>query len=68
MVVDLFDESPVKVASKRPHGKGTMEPEGQSADGGAAGSWGETLVIWLNLEDPESGASFILDDPTEAYL
>lgn len=25
-------------------------------------------MIWPNLEDPEAGVRFVLDDPTEAYL
>ena len=53
VVVDLVEESPVKAASRRPHGKGLVELEAQVADWGTAGSWGETLVIWTNLEDTE---------------
>lgn len=54
-MVDLVEETLERAASERPHGKGPVQPEAQGADRRAAGSWGETLVIWHNLENPEGG-------------
>jgi len=68
VVVDLVEELSVKTISKRPLGKGPVEPEALDVDGGATRSWGETPMIWPNLYNPEAGAKFILDDPAEANL
>jgi len=31
-------------------------------------AWGQDPVIWLNPDDPEGRARFVLDDPSESYL
>ena len=35
-------------------------------EGGDIASWGKAPVIWLDLEDPEGRARFVLDDLSEA--
>jgi len=68
IVVDLGDDSLDKTPSERPHRKGSTVLEAPSADDGDAGSCGEYPMIWPNLNNPEAGARFVLDDPTELYL
>ena len=52
----------------RPHGKGLARPEVLAGEGEGSAPWGETLVIWPDLDDPEGRARFVLDDPSEAIL
>ena len=66
--MDLVKESPERVASGKPHGKGPVEPGAHGAEREATGSWVEALLVWPNPEDPEGRARFVLDDSTEAYF
>ena len=56
------------VAPAWPHGKGPARPEAPAREGGGRMAWGRDPVIWPNPHDPEGRATFVLDDPSEAYL
>ena len=55
------------VPSERLDGKGLARPEAPAGEGGGSVPWGESAVIWPDLDDPEGRARFVLDDPSEAY-
>jgi len=51
-----------------PHEKGPARPDAPAAGGEGDAAWGKSPVFWLDLDDAEGGARFVLDDPSEVYL